>query len=62
MQWIRLAIFIATFFLFIRFVSFDKFSIRGENLVRVFACLVAALLVVGAVDWICTDLFGWNLH
>jgi len=59
MKWMRLTIFVPTFLVLLKFVSFHRFDRRISS-TGVFLCLILALLVVGAIEWCATGIFGWT--
>jgi hypothetical protein len=60
MNWMRLAVFVPIFIVLLKFVGFDRFERRGSP-ARVFFCLMLALLVVGAIEWLANWACGWRL-
>jgi len=53
MKWWRIATFVLALILIVRYTYFDRFDKRGHAGV-LFLCILVALLVTGAVDWLVT--------
>jgi hypothetical protein len=51
MRWWRIVTFVPALILIVRYTYFDRFDKRGHPGVF-FLCILLALLVTGAVDWL----------
>lgn len=57
---IRIAVFLSSFLLLVRYVGFDRFYKRGSP-ARVFFYLFIALFVTGSVEWLIETVFGFKM-